>query len=77
MIDWQALTRNLRRHYGSLARAATALDLDENLLRRLNRGETSEPKFEPGIRLLDAHYDACPDRHRHLVRLPARAVGAR
>lgn len=66
MIDWQALTNNLRR-YEPLSKVAIEADIDAGTLRRIARGDTPEPKFSQGIRLLDLHYDLFPDRHKEVL----------
>lgn len=63
MIDWQRLLLNLRSSYKPLAKVADEVGADEGTLRRLARGDTKEPKFSVGLRLLDLHYDQCGDRH--------------
>lgn len=63
MIDWQRICLNLQAKYKPLAKVATEIGADAATLRRLARGETKEPKFSTGLRLLDLHYDQCSDRH--------------
>lgn len=66
VIDWIALTNNLRRHYAPLARVAREVQIDAATLRRLSRGEIREPRFTAAVHLLDLHKDACPERHHEL-----------
>lgn len=68
-IDWQKVCINLRRHYKPLAQVAREVKSEERHLNRLARGETEQPKYAVALRLLDIHFDHCPDRHnlRELV----------
>jgi len=66
LINWQQLTLNLRRHK-PLSKIAIQADIDAGTLRRIARGDTPEPKFSQGIRLLDLHYDLFPDRHKEVL----------
>ena len=66
MINWQQLTLNLR-SYKPLSKIAKQADIDAGTLRRIARGDTPEPKFNQGIRLLDLHYDLFPDRHKDVL----------
>lgn len=63
MIDWQRICWNLRKH-APLSRVAKLVGTDERHLNRLARGDTLQPKFDVGVRLLDLHYDKCPDAHK-------------
>lgn len=56
-IDWIKITGDLRKHHGSLARAAREIGCSAETVRQINRGEIKEPKFMLGIRIIDAHYD--------------------
>lgn len=62
MINWQTLTNNLR-NYKPLEQVAKEAGIDAGTLRRLARGDTSEPKFSQGHKLLNMHYDYCQERH--------------
>lgn len=66
MINWQALTNNLR-GYKPLSKVAIEVDIDAGTLRRIARGDTPEPKFSQGLILLDLHYDLFPDRHKEVL----------
>ncbi len=66
LIDWQQLVLNLRR-YKPLAHVANEVDIDADTLRRIARGETPQPKFDQGLRLLNLHLDHCSDRHRDIL----------
>lgn len=66
-IDWQRLVLNLRR-LQSIQKTADELDIDADTLRRIARGDTTEPKFDAGIKLLNAHLDRCPNQHQQLIR---------
>lgn len=61
-IDWQQVVLNLR-SYAPLSRVAKELGIDWQALNRLVRGETAEPRFETGLRLLDLHEKVCKSRH--------------
>ena len=65
MIDWQRVVNNLYRH-GSLASHARAVGCHPATIHALHRGAASprEPKLPIAIRLLDLHYDLCPELHR-------------
>lgn len=63
MIDWQQVTLNIRTHYKPLAQVAKEVGSDWQHLNRLARGETNQPSFIVGVRLLNLHYDKC--RHLH------------
>ena len=67
LIDWQQVTLNLRSHYKPLAAVAPEVGSDWRVLNRLARGETLEPKFSVGIRLLDLHYTHCHQDHTTIV----------
>jgi hypothetical protein len=62
-IDWQKVTLNLRTHFGPLSKVAKVVGSDERHLNRLARGEVDQPRFNTGVKLLDLHFDACPDKH--------------
>lgn len=65
MIDWQMVTLNLRRHYKPLSQVANEVGSDWRHLNGLARGEINQPRFDTGIKLLDLHYDKCPQLHNH------------
>lgn len=65
-IDWQAITNNLR-SYKPLSRVAKEVGSDWRHINRLARGEVSQPKFSVGVKLLDLHYDHCPQKHMAMV----------
>ena len=64
MIDWQRVCLNLRTHYKSLATVAKEIGSDWRHLNRLARGDTQQPRFDTGMRLLALHHDKCADLHR-------------
>lgn len=66
LIDWQQLVLNLRRHQ-SLSQVGRELNMDAAMLRRLARGETSEPRLSEALQLLNLHLDLCPERHPALL----------
>ncbi len=61
-LDWQKITLNLRR-VKPLSTIATEIGADWQHLNRLARGDTAQPRFNTGLKLLDKHYEYCPDRH--------------
>lgn len=65
-IDWQQVCLNLRRHK-HLAKVARLVECDEATLNRIARGETKSVKFETGLKLLDLHFDLCPERHKKIL----------
>ena len=67
LIDWQRLCLNLRKHK-PLAAIAKDLDCDPQTLRRLARGDVSEPRFSIGMELLNKHYDLWPEIHKCLLK---------
>jgi hypothetical protein len=64
MIDWQDITNNIRHHYKPLSTVAKEVGSDWRHLNRLARGEVNQPRFDVGVRLLDLHYDVCPEKHK-------------
>ena len=67
MINWQTVCLNLRRHYKPLSAIAREINSDWRHLNRLARGETNQPRFDTGIRLLDLHFDKCRDLHKGIL----------
>ena len=67
MIDWQQVTLNIRRHYKPLSQVAKEVGSDWRHLNRLARGDTQQPSFIVGVRLLDLHLDKCPQLHKREV----------
>jgi len=57
-IDWGKVCRNLRKHE-SLAEIMRKIGCREQLLCRLERGDTYEPRFTVAVKLLDLHLDLC------------------
>lgn len=64
MIDWQRVCLNLRTHYKSLATVAKEIGADWRHLQRLARGDTQQPRFDTGMRLLELHRAHCPELHQ-------------
>ncbi len=56
IVDWPLLLPLLRRHV-PLARIGEATGMCERTINRLARGEIREPRFGPGLRLLDLASD--------------------
>ena len=50
-INWQTLAVTARR-YAALSRVAKECDMQWQHINRLARGETAEPRFNSGLRLL-------------------------
>jgi hypothetical protein len=67
LIDWQRLTLNLRSK-GTLSSFAAEFGCDSMTLQRLARGDVEEPRFELGLKLLNAHLDLFQDQHHQLLR---------
>lgn len=65
-VDWMMICINLRR-IKPLAAIGREIGSEEKTLNRLARGEVKEPRFSLGIKLLDLHYDLCPDRHNEMI----------
>ena len=63
-IDWQKLVLNLRTNYKPLSQVAKEIGSDWRHLNRLARGETKQPRFLTGVKLLDLHLDKCPHLHK-------------
>jgi hypothetical protein len=61
MIDWSLLVIKLRRHYKPVSTFAKEVGSDWQHLNRIARGETAEPKFSVGMKLLDLAYDHLPE----------------
>jgi len=63
MIDWKMVALNIRQSGVSLSRAADLIGCDEQTINRLSRGDTKEPKFSIGVKILDLHFDFCKEKH--------------
>lgn len=59
MIDWQRLALDIRQSGTSLARADDHIGEYKGFVSQLARGEIKEPKFTPGLKLLNLHVDLC------------------
>lgn len=62
-INWMTVTNNIMAKYKPLSQVAKEVGSDWQHLNRLARGEVMKTSWPVGIRLLDIHYDHCPDRH--------------
>lgn len=62
-IDWQKVCLNIRRSYKPLSTVAKEVGSDWAHLNRLARGETKQPKFMVGLKLLNIHLTHCKERH--------------
>jgi len=60
LVNWQILCLKLRQ-VKPLATVAKEIGIDWQHLNRLARGETKEPRFNTGIKLLDYYYDHVGD----------------
>jgi hypothetical protein len=58
-INWQTVCTAIRMHYKSLARVAKEVNSDWRHLNRLARGDTKEPKYSVGCKLLEIHRTHC------------------
>lgn len=56
IVDWTTLLPLLQRRV-ALKRIGEAVGMDEPTINRLARGEIHEPRFGPGLRLLDLAVD--------------------
>ena len=65
-INWQQVATNLRR-YKPLHQVAREVGSTETTLNRIARGETKEPKYMAGVKLLDLHYDRFPEKHLEVI----------
>lgn len=63
-IDWSIVTNNLRARYKPLSQIAKEVGSDWRHLNGLARAEINQPKYSVAVKLLDLHYDHCPDRHK-------------
>ena len=66
MIDWQQLTLNLRNNYKTMRAIADEIGCAEHTLYQLSLGIKKEPQFNLGIKLIDMHYDKCPEKHQSI-----------
>jgi hypothetical protein len=62
-VDWQQVVLDLRNNYKALSTISFELNIEKAHLRRLARGETNEPRFNSGVKLLSLHKRACPHLH--------------
>lgn len=72
IIDWQRVCLNLRSRYKPLSYVAKEVGSGWQHLNRLARGETQQPRFDVGMRLLDLHRDKCAELHRADILMPRR-----
>lgn len=66
-IDWQMCIVKLRRHM-TYVRIAGIVSTDEQHIRRLASGDTKEPRFNTGIRILDLAYDVLSEEDFRMIR---------
>ena len=77
MIDWSLVILLLKKHYGSMDKIAKSAGSDWQHIGRLARGETNEPRFNTGIRLLDLLAKHAPEHECERVILGKSAFLAR
>lgn len=66
MIDWTECVCKLRAHM-TYCQIAKATGMNWQHVRRLASGETEEPRFNAGVRLLDLAYDVLsPDDFKRI-----------
>ena len=66
MIDWSAIVNRLHSSRGTLKNVSRFVGACPQSLGRLDRGETAEPKFDAGRKLLDLHLEDHPGKHAEL-----------
>lgn len=59
MIDWPECVCKLRNHM-TYCEIAVKVGMNWQHVRRLASGETKEPRFNSGVRLLDLAFDVLP-----------------
>lgn len=59
MIDWSECVCKLRNHM-TYCEIAVKVGMNWQHVRRLASGETEEPRFNSGVRLLDLAFDVLP-----------------
>lgn len=62
-VDFQRVLLNLRSAGVPVSEAAKRVGADWRTLGRVARGEVKSLRWEPALRLLDLHYDRCPEQH--------------
>jgi hypothetical protein len=67
MIEWTRLLENLQWVGVGVTQAATMAGVPAAHLSDLVKGKVEEPPFSTGIKLLDLHLDACPNKHKALL----------
>ena len=63
-VNWSAVCLHLRSRYKPLSQVAKEVGSDWAHLNRLARGDTRQPRYDTGVRLLQLHLDKCPELHR-------------
>lgn len=66
-IDWRKLLSNLASRNIGIRDVANITMTPAQTLAELSKRKMTEPPFSVGIRLLDLHYDRCPDLHQALM----------
>lgn len=67
MINWNQLLENLQWAGLGITQAATFAGVPASHLSDIAKGKVEEPPFSTGIKLLDLHLDACPNKHKQLL----------
>lgn len=67
MIDWSALVANFQKAHIGVADLANIAAVTQGEIADLLHGRTVEPVFSSGLKLLDAHLDRFPDKHKQLL----------
>lgn len=67
MIDWSECVCKLRK-YMTYDQVALKTGMNWQHIRRLASGETKEPRFNAGVRLLDLAYDTLTDQEFKMIR---------
>lgn len=66
-IDWIRVCLNIRSAGTPLSKAAKLIGSDWQHLNRLARGDVNSPRWDTGIKLLDLHFDLCPEKHNNSI----------
>lgn len=64
MIDWHRIVLNLRGKGLSTRRIAKEAGCSYANVSRITNHSTHGPRLPTALRLLDLHYDLCPELHR-------------
>ena len=67
MIDWSSLVSNFQKAHIGVAELANIASVTQQEIADLLHGRIPEPLFSSGIKLIDAHFDKFPDKHKALL----------